>query len=40
MESANIEYRNIEEKELTCELFAYFDRHQVVTKCFRNPKVV
>ena len=27
---------NIEENEITCELFAHFKRHQVVTKCWRK----
>lgn len=31
-----MEYKNIEEKEITCELFAHFNRHQVVTKCWRK----
>ena len=31
-----MEYRNIEENEITCELFAHFNRHQVVTKCWRK----
>ena len=31
-----MEYRNIEENEITCDLFAHFNRHQVVTKCWRK----
>ena len=31
-----MEYKNIEEKEITCELFAHFNRHQVVTKYWRK----
>ena len=31
-----MEYINIEEKDITCELFTHFNRHQVVTKCWRK----
>lgn len=31
-----IQYRNVQEHEINRELFSGFNRHQVVTKCFRK----
>ncbi|MGM9625981.1 MAG: GNAT family N-acetyltransferase [Eubacteriales bacterium] len=31
-----IQYRNLQEQEINRELFSGFNRHQVVTKCFRK----
>lgn len=31
-----MEYKNLKEKDITCELFAHFNRRQTVTKCWRK----
>lgn len=31
-----MDYRKIEENEMNCALFSHFNRHQVVTKCWRK----